>query len=110
MPSRKTTGSARPGCSESRSPARNALSPRTEPDRQVDVARDDHERLADREDREDRRVEREVAQRVGLDEARLEDRRHRDQQRERAEDAELADAQDPLGEPARADALGGAAA
>src|SRR5829696_1386140 len=74
-------------------------------DRQVDVARDDHQRLADGEDREDRSVEREVAQRRGLDEARLEDAGDGDQQRERDDDAELADAEDPLDEAPRALAL-----
>src|SRR3954470_18029267 len=76
-------------------------------DRQVDVARDDHERLADREDREDRRVEREVAQRGGLQEARLEDAGEGDPQRERDDDAELADAEDALDEAAGALALDG---
>src|SRR4051812_1938397 len=74
-------------------------------DREVDVARDDHERLADREDREDRRVEREDAQRGGLEEARLEDAGDGDQQRERDDDAELADAEDALDEAAGALAL-----
>src|SRR4051794_20731817 len=74
-------------------------------DRQVDVARDDHERLADGEDREDRRVEREVAQRRRLDEARLEDAGDRDQQRERDDDAELADAEDALDQAVGALAL-----
>ena len=51
-------------------------------DRQVDVAGDDDERLADGEQREDRGVEREVAQRARpRQEARLEDRRDGDQQR-----------------------------
>src|SRR4051795_6030186 len=76
-------------------------------DRQVDVARDDHERLADGEDREDRRVEREVAQRRRLDEARLEDAGDRDQQRERDDDAELADAEDAFDQAVGALALEG---
>jgi hypothetical protein len=75
-------------------------------DRQVDVARDDDERLAGGQDREDRRVQREVAQGVGLDEPRLHDRGHGDQDREGGDDAELADAEHPLREPPRLGAAG----
>src|SRR4051794_8524774 len=73
-------------------------------DREVDVARDEHERLTCREDGEDGRVEREVAQRVGVQEARLDDRGDGDEQRQRADDAHLADAEDDVGQPARAGA------
>src|SRR3954469_14210706 len=80
-------------------------------DRQVDVAGDDDERLAGGEDREDRRVQREVAQRVGVDEPRLDDRGHRDERDERDDDAELAHPEDELREAPRAGAggLGGGA-
>ena len=50
-----------------------------------------------------------VRKRVGLDEARLEHRRDRHEDQQRDDDAELADAEDPLGQPAGARALGGAA-
>src|SRR5215207_5113687 len=88
-------------------PGEVGAQPEHRADREVDVARDEHERLAGGEDREDRRVEREIAQRVGLDEARLEDRGDRDQQRECHDDAELADAEHPLGQAACALALRG---
>src|SRR3954468_9503119 len=75
--------------------------------REVDVAGDDDQRLACGEDGEDRRVDREVAQRVRVDETRLQDRGHRDQDRQRDEDAELADTEHPLRQVARARALDG---
>ena len=105
IPRMKTSGSAMPGVAGEQVAGHEGGEADDRADRQVDVARDDHERLADGEDREDRRVEREVAQRRGLDEARLEDAGDRDQQRERDDDAELADAEDALDEPAGALAL-----
>ena len=98
MPSSDTTMIGMPGCAGEQVTRQEGPEPEHRADRQVDVAGDDDERLADGEDREDRGVEGQVAQRVGLDEARLEDRRDRDEQEQRRDDPELADAQDPIGE------------
>ena len=72
MPRRTTTSSASP---PSRMQVAGDVRAQAEDraDRQVDLAHDQHERLADREHADDRRVEQQVAQRVGLDEALFED-------------------------------------
>ena len=50
----------KPGCVDESVPVAKAVSAEHRADRQVDVAGDDDDRLADREDRQDRRVEQQV--------------------------------------------------
>ena len=101
IPRTITTGIGRLWCDDSRSPAMNAASPSTEPtDRSTlrvmitsvwpaaRIAKIDALRA---------RLRSESA----VDEARLDDRRDEHEQRERGDDAELADAEDPVGQAAR---------
>ena len=63
-------------------------------DAEVDVARDDDDRLADREQRHDRDVEQDVAQVLRVEEARLGDADADHEDREHADQADLAGAHD----------------
>src|SRR6266511_3343359 len=76
-------------------------------DRKVDVPRDDHHRLAEREQREDRGVLEDEVDLGPREVAGLDTRRHDDEDRERGDDAERAEAEDEVDEPARARAAGG---
>ena len=71
-------------------------------DREVDVARDDHHRLADREQADDRRAADDLLQVRRAHEVRVVDRGHEDDERERQHDPELAEAEHELGERVRA--------
>src|SRR4051794_7765419 len=76
-------------------------------DRQIDVAGDDDDGLADREQRDDRDVEQDVADVLGVEEARVDRRRAEDHDREDADEAHLAGADQRVDELAAAAALGG---
>ncbi len=71
-------------------------------DREVDVARDDHDRLADREQRDDRRAREDLLDVRRAEEVRIVDRGRADDEHEREHDAELAEAQQRLGDAVRA--------
>ena len=63
------------------------------PDREVDVAGDDHDRLADREERDDRRTREQLLHARGAEEVGVVDGRRADDEDEGEDDPELAEAQ-----------------
>src|SRR6185295_16884230 len=73
--------------------------------REVDVARHDDERLPDREQADDRRPREDLLEARHLDEPRVLDRRDPDHEGQRDQDAELAEAQQRLGDAVGAGAL-----
>src|SRR5712692_2455144 len=68
---------------------------------QIDVARQDDERLSERKQREDRRVDEDELDVRRVDEAWLGNSRHCDEENEYRDDAELADAEHEVDDPAR---------
>src|SRR3954452_1156802 len=74
-------------------------------DREVDVARDHDDRLADRQQRDDRDIEQDVADVLGVEEARVDRRRAEDDDREDADEADLARADERVDELAPAAAV-----
>src|SRR3954454_10566071 len=81
---------------------RERADPEHRADGQVDVARDDDDRLADREQRDDRDVEQDVADVLRVEEARVDGRRAQDDDREDADEARLAGADERVHELAPA--------
>src|SRR4051794_36592018 len=81
---------------------RERADPEHRADGQVDVARDDDDRLADREQRDDRDVEQDVADVLRVEEARVDGRRAQDDDREDADEARLAGADERVDELASA--------
>ena len=69
------------------------------PDREIDVARQDDHRLAQREQGEDRRVHQDELDVREVDEARLDARGHDHEQCQHRDDSELAHAEDEVYEP-----------